>query len=182
MTEVFENLLPEVNVKQRRGKPYLTIESINPSINIYPPLLLVDQIPVFDLDAFLAINPLKIKQIELVKEVFVRGNMMFGGIISLITRKGDMAGVDLPAGSYFFDYVGFHPGPDDSLPGETTPDDRIPDTRNTLLWMDDLDLSDNGSGSVQFNASTSKGEYLILVRGVSGDGNILVGEGRFEVR
>jgi len=181
MTEVFENLVQKANVHHRRGKPFLRIESLNSIIAYYPPLLLVDNIPVFDQKAFLSVDPLKIKKVEVVNEVFVRGNLVFGGIIKLTSKKGDMAGVDLPSGSYFFDYQAYHPGPNSAPVSNAKNADRVPDTRNTLLWIDDLVLQANETKTMQFSAASGKGEYHILVRGVSNRGDIISGAGRFTV-
>ena len=182
MTEVFENLVLEVGVYHRHGEPYLRIASLNSNITSYPPLLLVDNIPVFDLGTFLSIDPMKIKKIEVVNEVFIRGNMTWGGIIKLTSKKGDMAGVDLPEGSYFIDYQAFHPGPDDAPVSNTKTADRVPDTRNTLLWIDDLVLNDNEINTLRFPAGSARGEYHILVRGISNSGDIISGVGKFTVK
>jgi len=182
MTEVFENLILEVGVHHRRGEPYLKIISPNSNITNYPPLLLVDDIPVFDQRTFLSIDPLKLQKIEVVNEVFIRGNTILGGIIKLTSKEGDMAAVDLPAGSYFFDYQAFHPGSNDAQISNTKTVDRVPDTRNTLLWIDDLVLHANEINTLQFPAASDKGEYHILVRGISNCGDIISGVGKFTVK
>jgi len=125
---------------------------------------------------------------------------MFGGVISLTSDKGDVAAIDLPEGSYFFDYRAFHesshmgrwsgpapPGNGGSTPGLPGTDSdqgegRIPDTRNTLLWIDRLKLEKNKQTVLQFPAASSPGEYLILVRGLSPEGIVVSGEGRFSVK
>ncbi len=181
MTEVFENLVLEVSVHHRRGEPYLQVASMNGNINNYPPLLLVDNIPVFDQRTFLDIDPLKIKKIDVVNEVYIRGNMTWGGIIKLTSKKGDMAAVNLPAESYFIDYEAFHPGQDDAKISHSKTGDRVPDTRNTLLWIDDLALQPNEIKRLQLPAASAKGEYYVLVRGVTDRGDIVSGTGRFKV-
>ena len=199
MTEVFENLVPEVLVYFRRGEPYLKILSKNTDIIRFPPLILIDQIPVFDQRAVLSMDPLKIERIEVIDEVFVKGKMMFGGIIIFTSGKGDMAAIDLPEGSYFFDYQCFHPGrlieskdttgiyqtfdagslTDRS--GRLNNGDRIPDTRNTLLWIDNVCLDTDEKKTLHFRSAPETGEYHILVRGVSLQGDILYGSGKFKV-
>ncbi|RLD54209.1 MAG: hypothetical protein DRI97_11935, partial [Bacteroidetes bacterium] len=58
---------------------------------------------------------------------------------------------------------------------------RIPDTRNTLLWMDDLELHKNTPCKVSFQAASIPGYYLILFRGVSSDGELVYGMKPFRV-
>ncbi|MFC2116629.1 hypothetical protein ACFLTU_09140 [Bacteroidota bacterium] len=178
MTEVFVNLVPDVYVKYKRGQPYLNIGSPYGNISLFPPLVLIDQIPVFDQKAIFSIDPTKIERIVVINEMYVRGNIMFGGIISLSSKQGDMAAVDLPKGSYFFDYQGFHPG--NSLAPYSSAK-RIPDTRNTQLWIDRIHLDSGEKKTVQFPASSSPGEYHILVRGASPLGEIVYGVSIFRV-
>jgi hypothetical protein len=182
MTEVFENLVFEVSVYRRRGEPHLRILSPNNNIANYPPLLLVDNIPVFEQKTFLSIDPLKVKKIEVVNQVFIRGNMIWGGIIKLTSKEGDLSSIDLPEESYFINYQAFHPESNDSQLNNWQSEDRVPDTRNTLLWVDDIVLQSNDTKTLQFNASSVKGEYHILVRGVSNSGGIISGVGRFTVK
>ena len=104
-----------------------------------------------------------------------------------------MAAVDLPAESYFFDYEAFSPGSRDVTTNQTvnspsagsgensgvevapaganTGDQRIPDTRNTLLWIDRLEIPQAGVKSLKFRAASAEGDYLILLRGVDPEGN-----------
>lgn len=139
MTEVFENLVMDVSVYYRRGEPHFRVLGEYTYPDIFPPLILVDGIPVFDQKAVLAMNPQKIERIEVINEIYVKGDVLFGGIVLFTSREGDMAAVDLPDGSYFFDYQCFHPGsteisgiPAASRPGlrdASRPDSRSPDTR-----------------------------------------------------
>lgn len=182
MTEVFENLISGVQVERQQGKAYLSIESLNSNISLFPPLLLIDHIPVFDPQAFLSVAPGEIEKIEVVNEVFIRGNMIFGGIIAATSIKGDMAAIDLPEGASFFDYQAWHTGSGDLAPDQGQQGERVPDSRNTLLWMEDLVLHPDISKTIQFTTAPLPGEYHILVRAVSSRGETVSGLGRFYVR
>ncbi len=188
MAEIFENLVETVYVKYTRGRPSLIMESPNSNISMFPPLILVDNIPVLDQALMLSADPSKIYRIEVINQVYVKGDMSFGGLISIRSKQGDMAAIDLPEGSYFFDYQAFHPasGEDpDSIPlnvneagyrsrpipaEETGGRERIPDTRNSLLWIESLNLRPNEKIDLKVRASSSAGEYLVLVRGVNSRG------------
>jgi hypothetical protein len=96
-----------------------------------------------------------------------------------------MAGIDLPEGSYFFDYHSFYPplslaGPDS---GDTEPgiSGRIPDTRNTYCWRSDLQLIKDKAMEIPFTAPETPGEYVILVRGLDPGGEVLSATARFRV-
>jgi len=99
-------------------------------------------------------------------------------MLFLTSRQGDMAAVDLPEGSYFFDYQAFHPG---DAQVQYAPSDRIPDTRNTLLWIDKISLDPDEMKTLQIHAASQIGEYIILVRGVSTLGEIVYGMSTFNV-
>ncbi len=180
MEEVIENLIPLTYVIQRGGKADFLIKSDNPMISLYRPLILIDHIPVFDMDVVLALPPSKIDRIEVIREVYILGDVKFGGIICFTSRQGDLAGMKLPEGSYFFDYTTLHP-PLLQLDPRYSGGSRIPDTRNTLLWMHDLELQKSNSSKVSFQAASIPGNYLILFRGVSSNGEIVHGMNCFRV-
>jgi hypothetical protein len=175
MEEVIENLVPRTYVRRRRGSPYFMIDSENPMISMFHPLILIDHIPVFDMEVVLAIPPSKIDYIEVIPEVYVRGGMKYGGIISITSRQGDLAGIKLSEGSYFFDYATLRPPPVPQGPRYKGPG-TIPDTRNTLFWNDHMALDQDTTSRISFLAASVPGTYLILFRGVSSDGTIVHGQ------
>lgn len=180
MKEVFENLIPMTFLSNKGGRTHLTIKNENPMISAYSPLILVDYIPIFDMDVILAIPPSKIDLIEVIPEVYIKGEAKYGGIISFTTLKGDLAGIKLPEGSYFFDYEAFLPalGP---LRQRYTGPGILPDARNTLFWKTQVQLEKESSCKVSFKAASFPGTYVILFRGVSADGSLVHGMNRIEV-
>ena len=68
MTEIFENLVSNVIVHYHRGRPHLQMNSENASISMYPPLLLIDDVPVLHEQSFLSVDPARIRRIEVIKE------------------------------------------------------------------------------------------------------------------
>lgn len=186
LEEVFINLVPDVNVIRRQGSKKLKVESENSSIGIYDPLVMIDFIPVFDQEAMLKVVPERIKRIDVINQVYVRGAVSYGGLVSMISRKGDLAGIDLPGGSYFFDFQSFEPdGPVSGDPlfhtaGEAG--DRIPDTRNTLVWEDNVVLSPREEVEVRLRAPEHPGAYVALLRWIAGPGEVHAAIARFTVR
>ena len=180
LEEVIQNLIPKTFVIRREGEVHFLIKSENPMISMFPPLILIDHIPVFDMDVIMAIPPSKLDHIEVIPEVYVLGEVKYGGIISFTSREGDLASIRLPEGSYFFDYLAFQPA---SIPqgARYSGPGKIPDTRNTLFWMDQLELHKGNVQKVSFQAASVPGSYLILFRGVSSDGDIVYGMEHFRV-
>jgi hypothetical protein len=181
LEEVFINLVPHVYVVKRKGKKQLLIESMNTAIGVYPPLIMVDHIPVFDLDALLAMVPEGIRRLDVINEVYVKGELACGGLISIYTRKGDMAGLDLSPGSYFFDFASLSP-PEPVSKEVPAAGDRIPDTRNTLLWRDHVRVGRRTPVELSCITPERPGTYLVLVRGRTADGEVQAAVARFTVK
>lgn len=180
LEEVFINLVSTVTVVKRKNSTTLMIHSDNPTSEFYGPLIMIDQISVFDHDKVISIAPDKIRRIDVINDVYVKGSMTYGGVINIVSWEGDMAGIDLPAGSYFFDYLALHPV-DTAIERIPAPDDQVPDLRNTLLWIHDLVLERGSAMDIAFKAPAYPGEYVVLVRGMSSPGEVLSAIARFVV-
>jgi hypothetical protein len=180
LEEVFINLVSPVTVVKRKNHTTLLIHSDNPTSKFYGPLIMIDQIPVFDHKKVISIAPDKIRRIDVINDVYVKGSVTYGSMINIVTREGDMAGIDLPAGSYFFDYLALHPV-DKVIERTPAPGDQLPDTRNTLLWIADLKLEKGKTEEIVFKAPAYPGEYIVLVRCMAGPGEVLSATARFVV-
>jgi len=170
LEEVFINLIPEIQFYRQRGVKRIRILSDNNSIEVYNPLIMIDHISVFDHEALLALSPDKIERVDLINEIYLKGNVTFGGVLAIHSRKGDMAGIDLPKGSYFFDYQSFSSEP---APAELSPvqGERIPDSRNTIFWSGQLGPEPENQDKLSFRAPERKGSYVVLIRGMLPDGS-----------
>ena len=157
------------------------IESENPSLSLYESLVMVDQVPVLDMEQFMSLSPAKIKQIDVVEDVYVKGDLRFGGIINLYSRDRDMAGIDLPENSFFIDYLAMQPA-FQPLQETLTRDDQIPDMRNTFLWEPNFILRKGSRAEISFIAPDYPGEYVVLFRGRSDMGEPVMAETTFKVR
>ncbi len=105
---------------------------------------------------------------EVISQPYSRGDITYGGIISFFSRKGDLAGLDLPSAGRFISYkllaetqATFQP----ELPGE-----RIPDLRNCLFWSSELTTDKQGTGSFSFHTGDNTGTYLIILQGINQNG------------
>ncbi|MDF1576115.1 MAG: hypothetical protein P1P86_13085 [Bacteroidales bacterium] len=181
LREVFINLIPGVSLHTRKGRTTLLIESENPSLSLYESLVMVDQVPVLDMEQFMSLSPAKIRQIDVVEDVYVKGDLRYGGLINLLSRDGDMAGIDLPEHSFFIDYLALQPVIE-PLPDPVAPGDRMPDTRNTHLWLPDFRVQKGFPGRISFKAPDYPGEYVVFFRGQNDRGEAVLAETTFTVR
>jgi hypothetical protein len=146
---------------------------------INDPLVLVDWVVINDIDKVLAISPQKILKIETVNKPYIKGDLTYGGIISIISRDGDFAGIDLPASGIFVKYDFFSPvcaGINDVKQAN------IPDARNTLLWIPGIKISEKHSTRVGFVTGDTPGHFDVIVRGVYSDGRVFCQSAGFDVK
>jgi hypothetical protein len=194
LKEVFIELFPEVQPVTRPRKTYLNFlgnELTQRIISSFEPLILVDRVPVYDIDKFLAMVPKRIHSIEVIDEVYVIGNIYYGGLINIVSKNGDMGGIDLPENSLFFRYRGFpditgmeilprraaaKPGGDDPDPGSNGIT-----FRNCLYWEPDLSISPEETRNIGFYCPDQPGMYRMILRGVAEDGSYLYGQCNFRI-
>jgi len=183
LREFFYELIKNVIVRKEKGKPYFRIIGEHPDLYLYDPLVLLDFVPVFDIDKVLSLAPEKVSHIDIINWVYIRGDQRYGGILSIITNRGDRAGVELPGNSFFFPFKTCESLEDVAFPDyEKDPgDERIPDFRNCLYWTPDLSVTAGESASFNLFSPDNQGEYVVIVRGISGDGELVQGECSFTV-
>jgi hypothetical protein len=176
--EYFYELIPNVSVKKRNGKNYLIFIGPYPELAIYEPLVLIDNIAVDQVDRILSVNPNLLSRIEIIFKPYYKGEKIYGGVISFFSRKGDLAGIDLPPSDLFIEY-NFIQNENCIGPVYKSIPKNIPDTRNTLLWIPNIDLSK--SQKISFTTSDTPGDYIILLRGTDANGNFINAETYFTV-
>jgi hypothetical protein len=179
MEEVMREYIAGLTVK-RRGRKY-HFRVMNEPLRIFfedDPLMLLDGVPVFDGDQIMAIDPLKIKKIEVVTRKYFQGSLVATGIISLTSYHNDLEGFQLDPHSLILEYEGlqlkrefYSPNYDKSSDAES----RVPDFRNVLLWNPDIRLSEKGNTQVSFYTSDRKGKYIGIIQGITTDGKPVSG-------
>ncbi|MEZ5073040.1 MAG: hypothetical protein R2751_19360 [Bacteroidales bacterium] len=187
LEEVFINLVHEVDVLHRRGGTRLKIRSESADLQVYQPLILLDNIPVFDVEALMQISPEKVRRIDVINRVYVKGALFFGGIVSIQSRKGDLAGIDLASGSYFFDFLSYQAPVAEIDPGRAGDRER-PDLRNTLFWNGRVILDRAEATRLEVPLPRRNGTFQIVVRGRDDGGNpwivcrsFRVGDGEIDI-
>lgn len=179
LEEYFNALITLVKVRKQQGKNYFKVFGIQPELNDFDPLVLVDLVAIGDPARVLAIPPTNISRIEVVNMLYVKGDQIYGGIINIITKQGDFAGIDLPSSGIFINY-GFLA---DNSPshGIYPPLLHSPDTRNTLYWAPKLILDKSNAAKISFTTSDTPGRYLIIMNGINLKGEEFIQTSSFEV-
>ncbi len=101
---VFKELVPKVHVRKKKGKYNLAIFDSENEIFYNNPLILIDEIPVFDVNELMKVSPKDIEKIELHKTPYILGDHVINGIIMIHTLTNNFGGMIMPKSAAFFDY------------------------------------------------------------------------------
>lgn len=175
MEEFFYELVYEVNVRRSNGEASLQMSSFG-TLAGYPPLVLMDNIRIDNIDALMKVSCRRVEQIDVVSRGYVIGTQFYSGIISLYSEEHDMAGMKLGEDNNFFTFSLPLPGALTSFdfPKEGLPD-YIPDRRNTLTWQPDLPLSSGKPYQASFYTPDVPGTYIVYLAAVNGqDGSMTI--------
>lgn len=166
--DYINEIIPLLKIKTHQKRKYFKIYSTQVEMDIYKPLVLLDLVAIDNPEKILSLSPQSISHIELVDAPYVKGDITYGGIISLFSKKGDFAGVDLPTSGVFLDF-NFLADSTDSNIDETLTTNR-PDVRNTLFWEPNIIFNSSNSKEFTFTTSDAPGRYIVLLRGITNKG------------
>jgi hypothetical protein len=95
MEEVLVEYVPEVKLMKSRNEVHFEVMNI-PYKNYFEsnPLVLLDGVPVFDLKKLMALDPLKIKKLDVIARKYYYGSLSCNGIVSFTSYEGDLAGYE----------------------------------------------------------------------------------------
>lgn len=171
--EVFVEIVDHVWIKSsKEGTVFKIRESDNEETDLLP-LILMDGILIQNHDHLLEYNARSMERISVLRDKFYYGTQLFQGIIAIETKDGDYK--NRQYGDYVLDHKLFKPLEEkkyfqqsykmNNANGST----RIPDLRNQLLWLPDLDIHST-SMSIPFFTSDNKGHYEICLEGFTKNG------------
>ena len=86
MKEVFNEIIPFVKLKETDGHYQLSVFNTRTEMIFHNPLILLDNIPFIDPDEIMKIHPSLIDNIGVIDKVYVLGNNVFQGVISVTTK------------------------------------------------------------------------------------------------
>ncbi|MEX1239122.1 MAG: hypothetical protein WEB30_05375 [Cyclobacteriaceae bacterium] len=184
MEEVMREYVPGVFVRKRRdGFHFLVIDQVNDGILPDDPMVLVDGIPVFDVDDIMKMDPLRVQKLEVVKRQYYLGQAVFSGIVSYSTYNGDLGDLKLNPQSVSLDYDGLQLQREFYSPRYDikVDNDRLPDQRYLLHWQPDIFTDEEGKQKVEFYTSDVPGNYRVVAEGLSKDGSSGTGILNFSV-
>jgi len=174
MEEILREYVTLVDVKKRDGNFHFSLLDFAANQKFSTdPLVLLDGVPVFDLNRFMQIDPLKLNKLEVLNRKYFLGSSMFTGILSWTSYKGDMADYDLGSHATIIDYEGLQLEREFYSPAYTSEEQQsshIPDFRSVLLWSPHIKMGAGALKEINFYTSDVPGKYVVFIQGISGSG------------
>jgi hypothetical protein len=184
MEEVMREYVPGVLVRIRKDGFHFIVPDNNAKSLTENPLVLLDGMPVFNTNRIMAFDPLKVQTLDVVTTRYFLGPLIYNGIVSYTTYKGDLAGFPLDAHALLQDYEGLQAQRDFYAPRYDTPQakqSRLPDFRNLLYWNPEAAPAGTGI-QPSFFTSDQAGRYRVVVQGLGPDGTAGSTSFTFEVK
>lgn len=136
-----------------------------------PPLILVDGVPIFDIDRLMSYDPLKMRKLEVYNRRYFLGNSFFSGILNWTSYKGDLANFELDPRALVVDYESlqlqrefYSPVYNANNPESSS---HTPDFRTLLYWSHEIPADQKGDRHIRFYTSDKKGRYVTVIQGLS---------------
>ncbi|WP_124908322.1 hypothetical protein [Larkinella knui] len=185
MEEIFREYVPGVMARKRREGYHIAVLDL-PYKQFFSgsPLVLLDGVPFFSMDKVMEIDPRKVQRLEVMTRKYIVGPLVFDGIVSFTTYKGDLAGYRPDAKALLAEYEGLQIPRDFYAPRYDTPQrsgSRMPDLRTLLHWVPALQTDGQGKGQFEFYTSDEEGTYRFMINGMTADGRAGSRQGTFDV-
>ena len=174
MEEVLREYVPGVVVRIRKdGFHLLVVDNVNKTVFSENPMVLLDGVPVFNLNRIMGMNPLKIQKLDVVDSRYFHGLAIYDGIVSFSTYKGNLEGFPLDPRVLVQQYEGLQRQREFYAPRYDTPaatQTRLPDLRNLLYWNPSVATTAAGPQPLDFYTGDQPGRYLVVVQGLAATG------------
>ncbi len=160
---------------------------MKPDLNgfIDSPLVLLNGIPIFNVNNIVNYDPLIVRSIDVINAQYILGNKPFNGIISFRTYDGKSPGLTLESGATILDYEGIQKQREFYSPQYDTPErrsSRVPDLRDLLYWSPAAGTNEQGKKQIDFYTSDQAGNYIMVLQGLTSKGQVVSKSVGFEVR
>lgn len=185
LREYFYELIPNVFFRMKK-KQYM-INFLNPltkKFYIGKPGVFVDGVIYNDYEHISQIPPSLIERIDVFKTRYYYHDLIFYGIINIVTRKGDFSAVPLsskatriifPLSSESMQFI----HPDHSV---NSVNERSPDFRDLLLWEPNVQINKHKIHVLRFYTGDNDGEFEIIIEGITDDGTLIYKRKTFSVK
>jgi hypothetical protein len=148
------------------------------------PLMVIDGVPVTDASLILGLPSEKVQSIRVVRNKYLYKDLIFDGIIDIVTFRKDASSFKLQEGTFRFNFI--HPEMGqvkEELHIRQDENGKIPLYKNLLYWDSGITTDGNGNAEVSFLSPDNTGKFRITCFGFSAEGifgtqstDIIIGE------
>jgi hypothetical protein len=180
MEEVLREYIAEVSITNSKKRFHITAVDETKYLS-GDAMVMLDGIPIFNINKVFALDPLNIRKLEIVRERYYSGPTVYEGILSYTTYKGDLGGIEMDPHAVVIDYEGMQLQREFYSPVYDTEarfKSRTPDFRSTLYWSPDI----TANSKVSFFTSDQTGKYIGVVQGININGEAGAQTFTFEVK
>jgi hypothetical protein len=174
MEEVMREFVEDVRV--RKDGDHFTFKVRNRLFGTYfedDPLILLDGIPISDAGKIIALDPVKIKKIEVVMHNYYVGSSVFEGIINVKSYSGEIGATQIDPNALVVEYEGLQQQREFYSPAYSSreeQDSHMPDFRNVLYWAPQVRTGPDGKAQLNFYTSDLTGKFAVVIQGISSEG------------
>lgn len=174
MEDVMREYVAALTVRKKAGKlQFWVLDELSGFSFKGSSVVLVDGVPVFDMQKIMDFDPLKIQTLDLVTRRYFIGPAIFDGIVSYKTYTGDLAGFPLDPKVLIQNYEGVQGQREFYAPRYNTLnqlESRLPDFRDLLYWNANVETNEEGKSHLEFYTSDQPGKYKVIVQGITSQG------------
>ncbi len=174
MEEVMREYIEDVRVRKEGEKFNFKVR--NRLFNTYfeeDPLILLDGIPIADASKIIALDPQKVRKIELVLYNYYLGSSVFPGIVNVKSYSGELGAAQIDPNSLVVEYEGLQQQREFYSPNYSSreaEESHLPDFRNVLYWAPRINTGTSGKSRLTFYTSDLKGKFAVVVQGITSEG------------
>ncbi|MFY0650687.1 MAG: hypothetical protein JXQ96_01575 [Cyclobacteriaceae bacterium] len=170
LQETFTEFVEFASLRGNRTPPFKTKFTAPAFYKDHSLLLLLDGLPVAQ-NSLLDFSPYKVKNIDVVNDVYHLGPLAAKGVISLETIEGKRDEFELGETYHKLNILGISPKTaswDINIEGK--PFLRRPDMRTQLYWDSELNSNGEKPTEIEFYSSDVEGEYIVSIQGFTSEG------------
>ena len=184
MEEVLREYVYEVLVRRQKENFRLIMADGENKIFLDDPFTLFNGVPVLDPNKIMKYDPLKVKEIDIIKSRHFFGPLILNGIVNFITYEPDPSIIsDLNA--VILGYDGLQYQREFYSPiyeSQEQLSSRMPDFRSVLYWSPNIHTDSQGKAELNFFTSDMKGKYIVVLQGMDTHGRVGENLVSFEVK
>ena len=183
MEEVLREYVQEVSVRIRNKEYFILVwnkqlsdlnrhMNVNPFMRNFPPLILIDGVPV-TANELMKYDPLKVRKLEVLGETYFLGERTYDGILSFTTYEGSFPELELKNNELLWDEPGWQFKRKFFVPDYSDAEvknNRKPDFRELLYWDPQRKTGKESPAKMSFYTGDLTGEFIVEVHGITTDG------------